>query len=195
MKPNERIILLMGFVALAQACNADKGVVGPGGVTRIAVDAVEQPLYSDWSAPVNLGAVVNSASNDQHPSISKDGLSLYFVSNRPGGYGGNDIWVTQRATLEDPWGPPQNLGSAINTSSSDFAPDLTIDGHHLYLNSTRPGGCGASDLYVAPRRDKGDDFGWSPPQHLGCTIKTISHPTPPTLSHHTAPAKQLLHLP
>src|SRR2546422_7227456 len=77
MKPNERIILLMGFVALAQACNADKGVVGPGGVTRIAADAVERPLYSDWSAPVNLGPVVNSGSNEQHPAISKDGLSLY----------------------------------------------------------------------------------------------------------------------
>src|SRR2546427_9379370 len=163
MKPNKRIIPLLGFVALAQACSADKGVVGPGGATRIAADAVEQPLYSDWSAPVNLGPVVNSASNDQHPSISKDGLSLYFVSNRPGGFGGNDIWVTQRATVDDPWGPPHNLGPAINTSSSDFAPDLTIDGHHLYMNSDRPGGCGGYGLYVARRHGKDGEFRWRLP--------------------------------
>src|SRR5437879_6875662 len=105
MKPNERIILLMGFVALAQACNADKGVVGPGGVTRIAADAVEQPLYSDWSAPVNLGPVVNSGSNEQHPAISKDGLSLYFASDRAGagGMGGLDIYVSHRESLDAPW--------------------------------------------------------------------------------------------
>src|SRR2546426_861220 len=193
MKPNERIILLMGFVALAQACNADKGVVGPGGVTRIAADAVEQPLYSDWSAPVNLGPVVNSSSNDQHPSISKDGLSLYFVSNRPGGFGGNDIWVTQRATVDDPWGPPHNLGPAINTSSSDFAPDLTIDGHHLYMNSDRPGGCGGSDLYVARRQDKDDDFGWRHPENLGCAVNTTYDEAGPLFFEDEATGVQTLY--
>src|SRR5437867_4821685 len=102
MKPNERIILLMGCVALAQACNADKGVVGPGGVTRIAADAVERPLYSDWSAPVNLGPVVNSGSNEQHPAISKDCVSLYFASERAGsgGVGGLGIDVAYRVSLD-----------------------------------------------------------------------------------------------
>src|SRR3989449_9575088 len=106
MKPNARITLLLGFVALAQACNADKGVVGPGGVTRIAADAMEQPVYSDWSTPVNLGPVVNSGSNEQHPAISKDGLSLYFASDRAGagGMGGLDIYVSHRESLDAPWG-------------------------------------------------------------------------------------------
>ena len=193
MKPNKRIIPLLGFVVLAQACNADKGVVGPGAATRIAADAVEQPLYSDWSAPVNLGPVVNSSSNDQHPSISKDGLSLYFVSNRPGGFGGNDIWVTQRATVDDPWGPPHNLGPAINTSSSDFAPDLTIDGHHLYMNSDRPGGCGGSDLYVARRQDKDDDFGWRHPENLGCAVNTTYDEAGPLFFEDEATGVQTLY--
>src|SRR2546428_14152125 len=129
MKPNERIILLMGFVALAQACNADKGVVGPGGVTRIAADAVERPLYLDWSAPVNLGPVINSGSNEQHPAISKDGLSLYFASDRTGagGLGGLDIYVSQRACTDtdDPacaWQAPANLGPNINSAGNDLAP-------------------------------------------------------------------------
>ncbi|PYO38000.1 MAG: hypothetical protein DMD29_14390, partial [Gemmatimonadetes bacterium] len=187
-------VLALG--ALALGCEpADRPApVGPTAGNLMADAEVDDaPAWSAWSVPVNLGAVVNSASNDQHPSISKDGLSLYFVSNRPGGYGGNDIWITQRTTVEDPWGPPQNLGSAINTSSSDFAPDLTIDGHHLYLNSTRPGGCGGSDLYVARRRDKGDDFGWSPPQNLGCSISTIYDESGPTFFDDEATGTQFLY--
>src|SRR2546427_7885555 len=193
MKPNKRIIPVLGFVAMAQACSADKGVVGPGGATRIAADALEQPLYSDWSAPVNLGPVVNSASNDQHPSISKDGLSLYFVSNRPGGFGGNDIWVTQRATVDDPWGPPHNLGPAINTSSSDFAPDLTIDGHHLYMNSDRPGGAGGRELYGAPRQSKDDHFRGGPPPNHGLAGDTPQYRAAPLFFEDQAPGVQTLY--
>ncbi len=150
--------------------------------------------FSDWSEPVNLGPVVNSEYNDQHPSISKDGLSLYFVSDRPGGFGANDIWVTQRATLDDQWGPPQNLGPSINTSSNDFAPNLTIDGHHLYMNSNRPGGCGGGDLYVARRRNKHDDFGWNPPVNLGCTVNTIYDEAGPTFFEDEATGVQTLYL-
>jgi hypothetical protein len=182
MKPLERIILLAALGGLGYACRADNRPVGPGAATRLAADvAAEEPLaFGPWGAPVNLGKTVNSDSNDQHPSISKDGLSLYFVSNRPGGIGGNDIWVTQRATLHDAWGTPRNLGRPINTESSDFAPDLTIDGHHLYLNSNRPGGCGGSDLYVAERRDKDDDFSWRAPRNLGCTVNTTYDEAGPT---------------
>src|SRR6266850_954946 len=57
--------------------------------------------YSDWSAPANLGPVINSAFSDQGPAISKDGRSLYFTSNRPGGLGGFDMFVSQRATVHD----------------------------------------------------------------------------------------------
>jgi len=100
-------VLALGALGIACAPADRSAPVSPttGGLLADA-QASDAPAWSAWSAPVNLGAVVNSTSNDQHPSISKDGLSLYFVSNRPGGYGGNDIWVTQRATLEDPWGPP-----------------------------------------------------------------------------------------
>src|SRR5713226_1041346 len=65
--------------------------------------------FSDWSEPVNLGPVVNSEFNDQHPAISVDGLSLYISSDRPGGFGDMDIYVSHRASLDDDWGPPQNL--------------------------------------------------------------------------------------
>ena len=183
MKPNERIILLMGFVALAQACNADKGVVGPGGVTRIAADAVERPLYSDWSAPVNLGPVVNSGSNEQHPAISKDGLSLYFASDRAGagGMGGLDIYVSHRESLDAPWGAPVNIGPNINSAGNDLAPTFSPDGHLLYFHSNGRGGCGGADLFVSRRHDKRDDFGWELAEDLGCVVNSPFNDAGPTI--------------
>ena len=61
--------------------------------------------YSDWSEPINLGPTVNSTAMDRGPAISKDGLSLYFASNRLGSFGGEDIYVSQRETRDDEWGP------------------------------------------------------------------------------------------
>ena len=122
--------------------------------------------FSDWSAPVNLGPVVNTSFNDNHMAVSKDGLHLYFTSDRPGGFGGADIWVTRRASLEDNWEPPINLGPNINSGSNDGAPSFSNDGHLLFFHSARPGGCGLADLYVSHRKDKFDDFGWEPAMNL-----------------------------
>ena len=148
-------------------------------------------LYSAWSAPVNLNAltlrdgtacppVVNSAFNDTHPAISKDGLSLFFASTRPGpdsngevGLGDYDLWVAQRESVDDCWLPPVNLGAVVNSSAIDFAPNLSTDGHWLFFHSKRPGGCGAgANLWVTHRRHKPDALGWETPVNLGCTINT-----------------------
>src|SRR5438093_9314639 len=80
--------------------------------------------FSEWSAPVNLSPI-NSASDEQHPAISKDGLSLYFASNRPGGCGGSDIWAAQRASLDSPWEAPFNLGCTVNSTVNDLGPNLS----------------------------------------------------------------------
>ena len=80
--------------------------------------------FSDWSEPVWLGPVVNSSDIDEHPANSHNGLSLYISSTRPGGFGGEDIWVSQRDTVDDPWGPPQNVGPNINTAGNEFGPDF-----------------------------------------------------------------------
>ena len=61
-----------------------------------------QPHFSDWSPPVTLGPVINSAFNEQGPCPSKNRLRLYFISNRPDALGGSDIWVSQRSTVEEP---------------------------------------------------------------------------------------------
>ena len=129
--------------------------------------AVAAQEFSDWSTPANLGAVVNSAGNDQHPAISKDGLSLYVSSDRPGGCGGLDIWVSQRASVDSPWEQPFNLGCTINSSANDMAPNLTTDGHLLFFHSFRAtDNCGGGDIYYTHRKNRRDDLGWEAPVNL-----------------------------
>jgi hypothetical protein len=125
------------------------------------------PRFSEWSPPVNLGPPVNTEFNDAGPALSKDGLSVYFQSNRPEGFGGNDIWVSQRASREDAWGEPVNLGSTINTASNEDAPAFSRDGHTMYFNSDRPTGFGMRDIWIARRANTGDDFGWEEPVNAG----------------------------
>jgi WD40-like Beta Propeller Repeat len=127
---------------------------------------------SQWSEPVNLGPMVNySFYATLGPALSPDGLSLYFSSNRPGtiGLGSGDIWVSQRASLTDPWGPAQNLGPTINHPRTyAFSPNLSPDGHRLFFESVLPGGFGTyGDIWVSWRDDVHDDFGWQPPVNLG----------------------------
>jgi len=140
-----------------------------------------------WSPPTNLNAivrgdgspcpaVVNSTSDDQHMTISKDGLTLIFSSNRPGGSGGQDLWFTERASRDECWGDPVNLGNVVNSAVQDLAPNLTTDGHWLYFHSRRPDGCGggtSGELWVAHRRDKSANLGWEAPINLGCTINLV----------------------
>ncbi|HEV8509353.1 MAG TPA: hypothetical protein VGQ48_02765 [Gemmatimonadales bacterium] len=128
--------------------------------------------------PSNLGPVVNSGASEQHPAISKDGLSLYISSDRPGGFGMLDIWVSQRAGTDAPWGTPQHLGPNINTAGMDLAPTFTPDGHRLYFHG--PGGCGLADIFVARRHDKRDDFGWQPRENLGCVVNSVYRDAGPT---------------
>src|SRR6266849_4118663 len=190
MKPVKRVTLLLAFLAAGQGCTHDKALTGPA-VSKISAAEVADasPQYGPWSAPVNLGPVVNSRYNDNHPAISKDGLSLYISSSplptppgaRPGGRGGADIWVSQRASIDAPWGAPVDLGPNINSAGNDGAPSLSTDGHRLYFHSTGRGGCGAADLFVSRRQDKRDDFGWEPAENLGCVVNSPFADNGPTI--------------
>jgi hypothetical protein len=144
-----------------------------------------QPNFSEWSAPENLGPVVNSTFRDANPAISKDGLSLYFNSNRPGGFpppgtaGANDIYVSQRTSVEGPWGPPVNLGAVINTSTIEAGPALSRDEHWLFFQSDRSGGFGGLDIWASYREHTHDDFGWQSPVNVGAAINSASEDTDP----------------
>jgi len=113
-----------------------------------------------WSSPGLLGPPVG-LHQDQYPEVSADGLSLYFESMRPGGYGSYDIYVATRATENDPWGPPVNLGPTVNSSHGDGDPSISSDGLTLFFGSNRPGGSGTWDLWVTTRPTI--DAEWGPP--------------------------------
>jgi len=129
--------------------------------------------YSEWSTPINLGPNVNSSAMDRAPAISKDGLSLYFASNRLGGYGGEDIYVSQRETRDDEWGLALNLGPIINTTSNEMVPAFSRDGHLMFFASNRPGGLGV-DIWVSRREHTHDDFAWQPAENLGAGVNSFS---------------------
>jgi MBG domain (YGX type)/WD40-like Beta Propeller Repeat len=132
------------------------------------------PSYTGWSAPVNLGPVVNTSVTELGPAISADGLSLYFFSGRPGGFGGNDIWVSQRPTTGSAWGAAVNAGPGINTAAAEIVASLSADGHWMFFASDRLGGYGGVDLYQSYRPDIHDDFGWQPATNVGANVNTAA---------------------
>jgi beta-lactamase regulating signal transducer with metallopeptidase domain len=120
----------------------------PGGMGGADIWVTKRESKNElWGPPVNLGPTVNSSAGDVAPSISTDGLSLYFISKRPGGFGDMDIWVTTRKTKNDPWGTPVNLGQTVNSPGMENNPDISSDGSTLYFVSGRPGNVGG-DGYV-----------------------------------------------
>jgi len=119
-------------------------------------------LADDWSDPVNLGEPVNSEFDEIFPCVSSDGLELYFNEwgvFRPEGYGGGDIWVAKRATIDDPWGKPVNIGEAVNSTDYDSCPYVSSDGLLLFFHGWRPGGPGQEDMWVSSRSSKSDAWG------------------------------------
>ena len=139
-------------------------------------EAAGAPRFSAWSAPVNLGPPINTTHVESGASISRDGRTLYFhCLDCPENVGGADIWVSQRARIDDPWGPPQRLGSNVNTTANETAPTLSSDGRQLFFARDGQTGFGGTDLYVSGRRDKRDDFAWEPAVNLGSGVNTTAN--------------------
>jgi outer membrane protein OmpA-like peptidoglycan-associated protein/tetratricopeptide (TPR) repeat protein len=126
-----------------------------------------------WDAPFNLGNAVNSNCWDSQPAISPDGETLYFASNRPGGFGGYDLWKT---SLKDDgtWNKPVNLGPEINTPYDENTPFMHPDGQTLYFSSDGWPGFGSKDIFVSRI---GPDQKWTKPQNMGYPINTFNEET------------------
>jgi len=122
-----------------------------------------------WSEPQNIGTTINTEFWESSPSLSPDKKDLYFSSNRPGGFGGKDIWVSHR-TASGKWGEPENLGPEINTKADEGCPFMHADNRTLYFNSNGHPGYGSTDLFLSRKSDEG---AWSEPENLGYPINTI----------------------
>jgi peptidoglycan-associated lipoprotein len=106
-----------------------------------------------WSEPKNIGLLPDSLVS-AHPSLSKDGLTLYFVSDLGGGFGKKDIWKVTRIRQGDAWSKPVNLGPDINTSGDELFPYIREDGT-LYFSSDGLIGLGGLDIFKATQQPDG----------------------------------------
>lgn len=123
----------------------------------------------NWTEPENLGPAVNTEAWESSPSLSPDKRDLYFASNRPGGFGGKDIWVTHRS-VSGKWSAPENLGPTVNTTGDEGCPFIHADNQTLYFNSNGHPGYGMTDLFMV-KKDSADK--WAIPKNLGYPINTI----------------------
>ncbi len=120
-----------------------------------------------WSKPVNMGDLINTAYSEKHPAISADGRRLFFTSNRPGGLGDYDIWMSE--LQGDRWGAPVNMGDSINSPGIEQSPFIHPDQQSLYFSSDGWIGMGQGDLFISRLKS---DYTWSAPENLGYPINT-----------------------
>ncbi len=158
MKKTISIVWVLAFALPAQIANAD----------------------FTFGEPTNVWLLVNISKQDFDLTVSNDGLILLFGSERPGGSGGSDLWMATRATTEDSWGTPVNLGPPVNSAYGEKDPSLSIDGLSLFFSSDRPDGFGGADLWITRRATPYDS--WSEPENLGPTINSVYNETDPSIS-------------
>lgn len=148
-----------------------------GSVVAVAITAMlSAPIgammndLGAWSAATRVedapgtDPAFNGPTLDGCPFISPDAKTFYMASDRTGGVGGIDIWVSTRAHADGPWGAPVNLGAPVNSTDNDFCPTIARDGKTLYFVSNRPGFCGSDDIFSSRLRPGG----WEDPVNLGC---------------------------
>lgn len=119
-----------------------------------------------WTNPMNMGSAVNTPFWESQPSLSADGKTLYFVSDRRGGIGGIDIWRS-RLDEQGAWSTAENLGTEINTSSNEYSPFIHVNGRTLYFSSDGKESFGGADLYMSNLQSNGT---WEKSKNLGYPI-------------------------
>lgn len=134
------------------------------GVNRMAI-YTSNLVNGAWSKPTELPFNTTAQWDDVHPCLSIDGDKLYFASNRPGGFGGMDLYVAMKNG--DSWAEPINLGATINTAKNEVFPFIHAD-NTLYFGSTGHKGLGGIDLFFAQT----EDAGWTAPVNLGAPFNS-----------------------
>jgi outer membrane protein OmpA-like peptidoglycan-associated protein len=129
--------------------------------------AYRTSVNATWTTPQPFGGTINTPGYEGMPSLSPDNRELFFVSDRPGGLGGYDIWISR---FENGlWQAPVNAGPSINTAGNETAPHIDIDNKTLYFTSDGWPGLGGSDLFISRRQKESD---WEKATNLGYPINT-----------------------
>ena len=157
-------------------------------------DSIQNPLapsapellkgtYDAWSlatsiesAPPGAHPTFNTVALEGCPFAARDGKTFFLASNRAGGLGGIDIYVSTRESVDESWGAPVNVGSPVNSTSDDFCPTLARDGHTFYFVSDRPGGCGGDDIYKSRWHRRAS---FDMPVNLGCQVNSAGNEASP----------------
>jgi len=162
--------------------DAYSGSPRPGGLGAGDIWMTTRPSRSaSWSAPVNMGAPINSSNLDISPTISGDGLTLVFTSNnRAGGIGSWDLWMSTRVSMQDPWGPLVNLGPTVNSGAWDGEGGLSLDGRAVLYDSGRSGIVGAVDILMSTRKTLADP--WAVAVNLGPVVNSSGNDGTPRVS-------------
>ncbi|WP_229598318.1 OmpA family protein [Runella aurantiaca] len=121
----------------------------------------------DWEAPKNIGINVNTPFWESQPTLSPDGRTLYFISDRKGGIGGRDVWYTSLQKNGE-WSAAKNIGGPVNTPDDEASPYLHANGHTLFFASEGHQGFGGYDLFFSDSTATG----WQKPENLGYPINT-----------------------
>lgn len=139
-------------------------------------DNYDGNLYSStfkggkWTPLKKLNGNINTKYWESHGSFSADGKTLYFTSNRDGGYGGLDIYRSERAKNGE-WGPAINLGPVINSRYNEDTPFITDDGKTIYFSSMGHYNMGGYDIFYSTRLDNGQ---WAKPLNAGYPLNTTN---------------------
>lgn len=147
------------------SCNDEKGAVANCDI-----------YYSDlvdgsWTKPQKVEGINDPVYWDSQPSLASDGKTLYFASDRKGGFGGVDLYVTVRDDVTHQWSKPENLGRTINTNGDEKSPFIHSDFQTLYFSSNGLPGVGGFDIFLSRKNEKG---AWSEPKNIGVPINTNS---------------------
>jgi len=125
----------------------------------------------EWSIPSKLGENINTDERETHASLSADGKYLYFTSDRPGGFGDLDIYVSEKLR-NGVWGPARNLGNAINTKYNEEGPFIHPDGKTLYFSSKGHENLGGYDIFKSTKTEFGT---WTKAENIGYPINTVGN--------------------
>ncbi|NNC82575.1 MAG: hypothetical protein HKN79_03280 [Flavobacteriales bacterium] len=123
-----------------------------------------------WSEPEKLEDAINTSEyHEPSAALSPDEKEIYVVSDRPGGFGGKDIYVIRKLPTGK-WSEPQNLGREINSPFDEDAPFLSLDGRSLFFSSMGNGSIGGYDVFRCTKNELGE---WGEPQQLGYPINSV----------------------